>query len=101
MNLDQWQTYPLAYQLGNVGAEVSRLISLKQKGDSAHAEKAFERALELLDMTIVGASQKKSVGELARLREIICGFMDSSSEYTITGEQINNYFIPFALMARK
>ena len=101
MNSEQWQEYPLALQLGNLGSEVGRMVSLKKKGDTLHTEKAFERALELLDMIIADAGKKKSVGELTRLREVLCGFINNSPEYKITGEQINNYFIPFALMARK
>ena len=47
----RWQTMPLAEQLANVGSDVARARRW-QDTDAHLCDKAFERALELLDLTI-------------------------------------------------
>jgi hypothetical protein len=101
MTSSQWQNYTLAYQMGNIGAEVSRMVSFKTKNDEAHARLAFERMLTLLDLTIADRRWKTGISELIRLREVLCGFMEDSSEFLVSGKDINNYFLPFAILARK
>ena len=53
----RWQTLPLVEQLANVGSDVARAHRWQGK-DTALSEKAFIRALELLDLTIGEARWK-------------------------------------------
>src|SRR3989344_5588030 len=88
-----WFAMSLAEQLGNVGSEVERAVRWRQKGDSEQFQKAFERMLELLDLTL---SDKRWRGyrlqELARAREELCRiFTNKDFSQNIIGVQ--NYFL--------
>ena len=49
----RWFTFSIFEQLGNVGSEFERAATAFQRGNIERFEKAFERMLELLDLTIV------------------------------------------------
>ena len=97
----RWRTYSLAFQLGSVGAEVSRFLNWQRKGDRAQTEKALARALELLDATIADKRWKKNLGELLRLRELVSSKVFAPEMYQVTDKQLEQYFLPFAILARK
>lgn len=101
-NLDQttWQTYTLDFQLGNIGAEVQRMLKARSQSDSPRASKALDRALELLDWTIAGARDNQQL-ELLRLRELVCGVIHQPDLYQASAEQLARYFLPFAVLARQ
>lgn len=61
----RWFELSLYEQLGNVGSEVSRALHWKTRNPQI-AQGAFERALELMDLTLADPRHKRSV---ARLRE--------------------------------
>ncbi len=95
----RWQTMSLAEQLANVGSEFERVWSWRQKGNPQYSERAFDRMLELLDMTIAddrwrGAKRR----ELTRLREEICREVEESTELP---RDLSDYFLAFALYARR
>ncbi|MFH0887052.1 MAG: hypothetical protein V1843_02670 [bacterium] len=48
----RWQSLSLMEQLANVGSEVERTISWRKKNNADYSRMAFDRALELLDLTI-------------------------------------------------
>lgn len=64
----------LAEQLANVGSDVARAHRWQGK-DPQLCEKAFVRALELLDLTIGDARWKGRLKELTRVRELLCDAM--------------------------
>lgn len=101
LTLAQWQKNSLAEQMGNIGSEISRAISCKKRNDWENEQKAVERALELLDLTVIGKQKPSRLKELLRLREIFCDLFVRSHIYHISSEALNNYFLPFALIARK
>ena len=65
----RWQTLPLVEQLANVGSDVARAHRWQEK-DPQLCEKAFARALELLDLTIADPRWKGRRKELMRVREL-------------------------------
>jgi len=91
---EKWLKMSLAQQMGNIGSEFSRMISLKQKGDLKNAQNSFDRMLELLDLTI---SQRKK-RELFRLREVLCDLFLNKNNYKVSTEYLKKYFINFALI---
>jgi len=93
---ERWMKMSLAEQMGNIGSEFSRMISLKQKGDLKNAQNSFDRVLELLDLTI---SQRKN-RELFRLREVICDLFIGSNIYKVSIKFLKDYFLFFALSSR-
>jgi hypothetical protein len=86
--------------MGNIGSEVSRTIKWKVKGKQKMWEAAFDRSLELFDLskeiTTLPSSQKK---ELHRSREVWCDFIVGDNVYNSTAENIQKYFDQFALAA--
>ena len=95
----RWHTMSLMEQLGNVGSEVSR-ASRWQKKDLQACEKAFTRALELLDLTIGDSRWKGRRKELTRVREFLCDAMLGGSEYGSDLPGLDRYFYHFAVAAR-
>lgn len=90
---------PLAEQLGNVGSEVGRIARWREK-DSHACEKAFHRALELLDLTIGDPRWKGRLKELTRVREFLCDAMFGGHLYGSDLVGLDRYFYHFAVAAR-
>jgi hypothetical protein len=90
---------PLVEQLGNVGSEVGRISRWKTKDPQA-CEKAFHRALELLDLTIGDPRWKGRRRELTRVREFLCDAMLGGSLYGSDVAALDRYFYHFAVAAR-
>src|SRR3989338_2910309 len=94
----RWFEMSLAEQLGNVGSEVERAIRWRKKGDSEQSQKAFDRMLELLDLTLNDRRWRGArLRELARLREELCRILTDDDEDT---SGIQNYFLYFGILAR-
>jgi hypothetical protein len=94
----RWAQMNFMEQLANVGSEVSRASKWKKKENEEHAQNSFERALELLDLTISHSPRYTATKELCRVREEMCKhFYESNADEF---EKINRYFFPFALAAR-
>lgn len=88
-------------QLGNVGSEVGRAVNWQKKGDREHRDRALERELELLDLTIAdqrwaGVRRK----ELCRVREVMVDTFYGDREYQDTPEKLERYFYDYAVEAR-
>ena len=97
----RWQTFTLAFQLANVGADFDRALKGKMSGDNARMWSALERCLELLDLTIADPKHRKRLKELCRLREVICDFFVGDNEYQSTGESLDRYFLAFNAEAQR
>jgi hypothetical protein len=93
----RWQQLSLAEQLANVGAEVGRM----RHRAAAPRAAAFERALELLDLTLADPRWRGRRKEIARAREVLCDAADGGREYGATLEDLDRYFLDFALAARR
>ena len=61
---------------------------------------AFERALELLDLTLADRRWRDRLREIARARELLCDAAAGGAEYGTTLEDLDRYFLAFALAAR-
>jgi hypothetical protein len=90
----RWEKLSFAEQMGNIGSEVARAFSLRQKSDKENTEKSFFRALELIDMTI--KIRKHHSLEIYRLREVLCDAFKLNS-LKVEPASFKNYFIEFAL----
>ena len=101
-NLTQskWQRLTLAEQMGNIGSEFLRFRNLNAHQDKDAAEKSAERFLELLDLTIASARGQSRLAELLKLREFFCDFYAGTNFYS-GYQELEKYFIQFALLARK
>lgn len=97
----RWAELTLAEQLGNIGSEVNRMITWRDK-DKAIADKAFERMLELLDLTLANLHNEYRLREIARARALlVTNWLIPTSESNLELNQLNKYFLQFALLARR
>lgn len=98
---DRWHTFSLAEQLGNVGSEVGRALNWERRGNMDLANKARERALELLDLTAIDKRwQSARKREILRAREVVCDYWWGNNIYCSTAENLEKYFMVFAFYAR-
>lgn len=94
----RWQTLTLFEQLGNIGSEVGRAVHTR---DEDQKTAAGYRALELFDLTLADQRWHHRGNELARAREVICDFLFGDNVYRSTAQSLENYFMQFALAARR
>jgi hypothetical protein len=99
----RWWQLTLAEQLGHVGSEISRTARWTARNPEV-AERAFHRALELLDLTLDDPRHRASLPrlrELARCREVVVDFFAGPNEFGSTAESLQRYFDAFAVAARR
>jgi hypothetical protein len=88
-----WQSKPFLEQMANIGSEVYRAINWKEKGNEEYSQLAFERSLELFDLTKESKLTYPQYKELLRMREIWVDYFKYDNDYNSTGEGINKYFM--------
>lgn len=97
---EKWSKLSLSEQMANIGSEAIRAFKWHQKGEKKHWEKAFERALELFDLTLSDGRWKNRAKEIARMREVICDFFYGGNQYHSDLSSLDRYFLHFSLAAR-
>lgn len=96
-----WSKLLFMEQMANIGSEVERTISWRDKNNYDYSNRAFERALELLDFTIEDIRNKSRLKELLRLREVLADYFVFDNEYSSSDQLWRSYFYPFNFAARK
>lgn len=96
----RWFIFSLSEQLANIGSEVERTINWQNKGNRQYANNAFERALELLDLTIIDKKNIKRLKELTRLREVLVDYFFGDNQYSSSDQLWQKYFYAFNYAAR-
>ncbi|MCX5748636.1 MAG: hypothetical protein NTZ10_00095 [Candidatus Saganbacteria bacterium] len=96
----RWHSLRLCEQMGNIGSEVERTINRKNKGDAKNRDMAFERAIELFDLTITDPKNLKRLRELTRTREAFVDFIWFDNQYGSTDELWKKYFLAFGFYSR-
>jgi hypothetical protein len=98
----RWWELSVAEQLGNIGSEISRASRWTGRNDDL-ARGAFERALELFDLTLDDPRHRQSVArlrEIARAREVVADFFAGQNQYQTTAAGLQKYFDAYALAVR-
>ncbi len=95
MAAGRWAELTLAEQMGNIGSEVSRSLSAKKAGNEKRFQGAFERALELFDLTIDCTKEPVRLREICRAREEFCDYF-LGNEYKTDPAQMMKYYNDFA-----
>jgi len=93
MNFARWQKLSLVEQMANIGSEVSRTLKWRNAAD--FAKKAFERALELFDLTITDPKNKHRLKEIIRARELFSDYIVGDNLYNSSDIQWQKYFYNF------
>ena len=96
-----WSKLPLLAQMANLGSEVIRALRWRAKGNAAYASAAFERSLELFDLTVADKKNINRLKEILRAREAWVDFFAYDNIYHSTVEQWEKYFLAFNWAANK
>jgi len=91
----RWFELSLIEQLANIGADIERCIKWKQKGHLDYSRAAFERALDLLCLTVEDPKNRNRLREILRTREALIDHFVFDNEYNTTDQQWQNYFYQF------
>ncbi len=95
----RWFKFSPAEQMANVGSDVERAIRWKKAGNVDYSKNAFERVLELLDLTIADPKNKKRLKEITRVREMFIDYFLYDNTYSFTFEFWQKYFYYFNYIA--
>ncbi|OGN07837.1 MAG: hypothetical protein A2750_00070 [Candidatus Yanofskybacteria bacterium RIFCSPHIGHO2_01_FULL_45_42] len=97
----RWQKMLLMEQLGNIGSEVGRARIYQEKCDEERMQKAFERGLELFDLTLNDPRWRGRLLEIGRARDVFCDAVLGGKEYKSDLAGLEKYLMQFAIAARR
>ena len=97
----RWKEMPLIERMANIGSEVERALKWREKNNVDYSRKAFERALELVDLTLEVSDKRSHLKELARLREALVDYFCGANECGSTDSSWRKYFSHFTYAARR
>lgn len=97
----RWSQLSLLEQMANIGSEVERALSWRAKNNEDYTQKAFERALELIDLTLENISDPGHFKEITRMRETIVDYFFGVNQFLSTESSFRKYFLSFTYAARK
>lgn len=97
----RWKELPFLEQMANIGSEVERALNWQAKRNTAYCRQAFERALELMDLTLDSTKNFARLKELARLREAAVDYFFGTNEFMSTEASWKKYFSNFTYATRK
>ena len=101
LTVERWNQFSVLEQMANIGSEVERALNWKTKQNAAYSQKAFERALELLDLTLDSTKDPARLKEVARVREVLVDYFFGTNQFMSTEESWKKYFFHFAYAARR
>ena len=96
----RWRQFSLMEQLANIGSEVERTISWRNR-NLQNSRLAFERALELIDLTLADEKNAKRCKEITRCRELLSDYFVGDNEWKSSDQQWRKYFYSFNYAARR
>jgi len=94
-----WRKFSLVEQMANIGSEVFRTISWREK-DQKYSKMAFERCLELIDLTVADPKNRSRLKEILRVRECLADYFFGDNIYYSTDKLWQNYFYGFNYATR-
>lgn len=96
-----WKKLTFLEQMANIGSEVSRALNWRRRNNSDYSQRSFERALELIDLTLSNSGSLSRLKEIARMREAIVDYFFGSNQFMSTETLWRNYFSHFTYAARR
>jgi len=96
----RWENFSFFEQMSNIGSEVERAIKWKSKNDTNHFMPAFERALELFELTVADKKNKRRLKEILRVREALVDYFLYDDTYNTNANQWKKYFFYFNFACR-
>ena len=96
----RWQKLSFFDQMANIGSEVERAITWRNKDNDLYSRKAAERALELLFLTIDDLKNRNRLKELTRLYEVLVDYFFGQNQYSSSDRLWQKYFYAFNYAVR-
>ncbi|MEW6617995.1 MAG: hypothetical protein AB1422_01370 [bacterium] len=96
----RWFELTFFEQMGNIGTDVGRAITWRDK-NIEYSQKAIDRALELLELTIADVKNRKRLKELLRLYEALVDYFYFDNQFSSSDKLWQNYFFAFSYAAIK
>lgn len=100
LTIERWEKLPFLDRVANVGSEVYRAISSRDKGAFEDSSLAFLRSLELFDITISRNLTGSQLNEICRLREIWKDYFVGDNYYKSDKSFFEKYFNYITVRAR-
>ena len=103
MAAGRWFEFTLAEQMSNIGSEVNRYVKWKNKNQEDLAQKAFERALELMNLSMLDKKfyNTPKLKEIGRLKETFIDTVSFGNNYNVPLDFFQKYFLDFGIIASK
>jgi hypothetical protein len=101
LSAGRWSQLSFFEQMANIGSEVERALNWRIKKNTDYAQKAFERALELIDLTLDNHRNYAHLKEITRMREAIVDYFFGVNEFMSSEASWRNYFLPFTYASRR
>jgi hypothetical protein len=96
----RWVQLSLVERMAHIGSEVERALRWREKNNVEYSRMAFERALELIDLSLEHPHRHSHLKEIARLREVLVDYFFGTNEFRSTDTSWRSYFSPFTYAAR-
>jgi hypothetical protein len=97
----RWNELPFLQRMANIGSEVERALGWREKNNCEYSEKALERALELIDLTLAHPERPSRLKEIARLREALVDYFIGANDFKSTEASWRRYFSQFTYAVRR
>jgi hypothetical protein len=97
----RWKELPFFERMANIASEVERALSWRAKNNAEYSRGAFERALELIDLTLECSQKRSHLKEIARVRETLVDYFYGTNEFGSTEASLRKYFSHFTYAARR
>lgn len=97
----RWGRLTFIEQMANIGSEIERAINWRIKNNSDYSQKAVERALELIDLTLENIKKPTYFKEITRMREAITDYFCGTNQFKSSADSWRKYFSHFAYACRK
>ena len=97
----RWSQLSFLEQMANIGSEIERALNWRIKKNADYTQKAFERALELIDLTIDNDKNYAHLKEMTRMREVVVDYFFGVNQFMSSESSWRNYFLPFAYASRR
>ena len=94
MDIPKWQAMSWPQKMGNIGSEITRARVWEEQNNHPAATQSFERVLEMLQASVGNT-------ETDLLRAIVADMVKNGKQYQVSPRELENYCLPFALLARK
>ncbi|MDO8518357.1 MAG: hypothetical protein Q7S26_03650 [bacterium] len=84
------------FLMANLGSEVSRVLSCRDKGQKVETQQAYERAQRIVAQIKEFPEMKSRLMEIEILSQVLGELQKEHSTLAISSQHLREYFQPFA-----